>query len=359
VSQICYRRDPSHFHQGVAALLTPRHSSPFGRQRSPIHARPLLTSCQPRCRLIVARPQSAQPTAASSTAPRSAPAAATRIRSQTASSAGAPPTAACDAYRTWPACRPSTKQPPSPPRDPGIYIHGLPPGPTHRGRRGPVTPVQYAVIRLGLHPEVMSRLWQALPAPWRIDAQQCLAGDQPQDDWTAAEGAATVKRQLGWQHPAATEATSERTAATQPTTALLTLTVRRGAESPPQVAGNEATAAAALRSSLARIWRVQWDHLHKEVLWRLTVNGVSGAGGHDISCAGTLRACPYGWWPSLDSPEPAQAWRKHAFWPCPVATTARRSYAPASVRRPRAQTPGCCNPRSHLLRHGFGRWCAW
>jgi hypothetical protein len=110
VSQICYRRDPSHFHQGVAALLTLSPSSPPGRQRRPIHARPLLTSCQPRCRLIIALPQSAQPTAASSTAPRSAPAVATRIRSQTASSAGAPPTAASVAHQNRSASLPTVDQ---------------------------------------------------------------------------------------------------------------------------------------------------------------------------------------------------------------------------------------------------------
>jgi hypothetical protein len=101
---------PSSPSRSGAALYTPRPSSPPGRQRSPIHARPLFTSCQPRCRVIVARPRSAQPTASSSTAPRSAPAAATRTRCQTASSADAPRTAVGVAYQIRPACRPSTKQ---------------------------------------------------------------------------------------------------------------------------------------------------------------------------------------------------------------------------------------------------------
>ena len=50
------------------------------------------------------------------------------------------------------------------------------------------------------------------------------------------------------------------------------------------------------------------------MLWRLAVNGVPAAGGHDISQAGP---CPCGWaGPRQGSPppQPAHVWREHCFW---------------------------------------------
>ena len=37
-----------------------------------------------------------------------------------------------------------------------------------------------------------------------------------------------------------------------------------------------------LETSLASLWRIPWDNHNKETLWRLTVQGLSGGGGHDI-----------------------------------------------------------------------------
>jgi hypothetical protein len=72
------------------------------------------------------------------------------------------------------------------------------------------------------------------------------------------------------------------------------------------------------------IWHLQWDNHQKEVLWRLVVNGVPGAGGYDI-CPND--ACPCGW--RLDDADRADPMarkvrgapnlRLHAFWSCPVA----------------------------------------
>jgi hypothetical protein len=53
-----------------------------------------------------------------------------------------------------------------------------------------------------------------------------------------------------------------------------------------------------LTACLKDLWAVPWDNWTKETLWRLIVNGVGGAGGHGIVCAGP---CPCGW-SVLDSP---------------------------------------------------------
>ena len=73
------------------------------------------------------------------------------------------------------------------------------------------------------------------------------------------------------------------------------------------------------------VWRLPWENRHKEVLWRLAVNGVAGAGGHGI-CHRELCACctdePAGS-PVTDSTEH----RQHAFWDCPVAVAVREQLA--------------------------------
>ena len=78
-------------------------------------------------------------------------------------------------------------------------------------------------------------------------------------------------------------------------------------------------ACARLGDAMRNLWQLPWENKRKEVLWRLTVNGVPGAGGHDISQAGP---CPCGWaGPRRDSPppQPAHVWREHCFWSCEVA----------------------------------------
>eukprot|EP00955_Chlamydomonas_euryale_P023883 251238-Chlamydomonas_euryale.AAC.1 len=62
--------------------------------------------------------------------------------------------------------------------------------------------------------------------------------------------------------------------------------------------------------------RLQWDNCALELLWRLPLNGVAGAGGHNLMPVG---ACPCGWGPPADGSQPADIWRSHAFWDCVVA----------------------------------------
>lgn len=96
-----------------------------------------------------------------------------------------------------------------------------------------------------------------------------------------------------------------------------------------------AQAAQDLEVALGALWRVPWVNIHKEPLWRLSVNGVRGAGGHDISSS---HPCPCGW-PGppdvggrLSPQQKAFAWRSHHFSSCPVAEAVkdeiRRSLPP-------------------------------
>lgn len=73
-----------------------------------------------------------------------------------------------------------------------------------------------------------------------------------------------------------------------------------------------------LQGMLRAAWRLPWEHRHKEVLWRLTVDGVAGAGGHDIRLSGL---CPCGYQPTGGDP---RVHRLHAFWECPVAVAVRQ-----------------------------------
>jgi hypothetical protein len=76
-----------------------------------------------------------------------------------------------------------------------------------------------------------------------------------------------------------------------------------------------------LEKRMAALWQLKWDNIHKETLWRLTVNGVVGAGGHGIS---QRDPCPCGWGgcegaAHQDEEQRAFSWRSHCFWHCPVA----------------------------------------
>lgn len=59
--------------------------------------------------------------------------------------------------------------------------------------------------------------------------------------------------------------------------------------------------AARLGGCMRTLWGIPWDNIYKETLWRLTVNGVAGAGGHGIVGS---RPCPCGWssWGQAGSP---------------------------------------------------------
>lgn len=73
-----------------------------------------------------------------------------------------------------------------------------------------------------------------------------------------------------------------------------------------------------LECGMRWVWRMQWENRWKEALWRLVVNGVPGAGGHDVDQRGP---CPCGWTgPGLqDTGLRCREWRWHHFWGCPVA----------------------------------------
>lgn len=79
-----------------------------------------------------------------------------------------------------------------------------------------------------------------------------------------------------------------------------------------------------LLARMPALWRLLWGNQRKDVLWRLSLMGVRGAGGHDVCMGG---ACACGWdvpAGARDSPEAARAvgapaQRAHAFWSCPVA----------------------------------------
>ena len=73
-----------------------------------------------------------------------------------------------------------------------------------------------------------------------------------------------------------------------------------------------------LDMGMRELWKIRWERRWLEALWRLAVNGVPGAGGHDIDQNGP---CPCGWeGPVLEGVElRCREWRHHHFWGCPVA----------------------------------------
>jgi hypothetical protein len=84
------------------------------------------------------------------------------------------------------------------------------------------------------------------------------------------------------------------------------------AASPAVVEAGRASVAVGLR----RVWKLGCDNTLKETLWRVTLNGVPGAGGGGIIF---ITPCPCGWHPT-HGPRPDLMWRSHYFWECRVAT---------------------------------------
>lgn len=85
------------------------------------------------------------------------------------------------------------------------------------------------------------------------------------------------------------------------------------------------------------VWRVPWENRNKEVLWRLAVNGVAGAGGCDVCLRGSC-ACGGG---ALTEAQirnrDSTPLRQHAFWDCPVARAVVRQLQRGLGNRPLAQ----------------------
>ena len=96
------------------------------------------------------------------------------------------------------------------------------------------------------------------------------------------------------------------------------------------VAAADVTSAATnLGASMRSLWQLPWENARKETFWRLTVNGVSAAGGHDIAPSGP---CACGW--SAPPAGDEQASRSmqlqhHVFWSCPVASAIRATLVSA------------------------------
>lgn len=76
-----------------------------------------------------------------------------------------------------------------------------------------------------------------------------------------------------------------------------------------------------LLQSLRQVLRIPWNNTHKELLWRLALNGVHAAGG-------TYRfvsPCQCGFQPTARqlAVSGSAVYRQHAFWDCPVAQAVR------------------------------------
>ena len=148
--------------------------------------------------------------------------------------------------------------------------------------------------------------------------QPTSAGRQPPQPIVLCSESFSVRSATGIQ--LADSLSEQRQARVAYVGAALNLGLALGAEGPLPFIPPEAQVSglAHLEVALSTLWRIPWDNLYKETLWRLTVNGVSGAGGHNIACA---RPCACGWTPATPAtPEArASALRSHCFWGCPVA----------------------------------------
>ena len=92
-----------------------------------------------------------------------------------------------------------------------------------------------------------------------------------------------------------------------------------------------------LTAPMRILWKLPWENERKETFWRLAINGVPAAGGHDIAPTGP---CPCGWHgpPSgEDQPHRAMQQQIHVFWSCPIAAAVRESVS--SALPPETQLP--------------------
>jgi hypothetical protein len=75
--------------------------------------------------------------------------------------------------------------------------------------------------------------------------------------------------------------------------------------------------------SLKTMWRLPWENTHKDILWRLAVNGVPGAGGLGI-CHQHPCVCGHQLTHAQRQAGDSTAHRVHSFWECPVAMAVRQ-----------------------------------
>ena len=212
----------------------------------------------------------------------------------------------------------------------------------------------------------LNRLWEATPASWRNTLPPTAS---PPADWTAA--VATIINRLGWERGVRTQLLISETTVRSATRMQLG-TLRRDRHchvlryaasalqgTPADPARTAATAANTLLIDMADLWRLPWEPRHKEPFWRLVNHGIAGAGGHNNPSS---RPCICGWIPPARGTRgdtalhqtAADAWRRHAFWDCPIALSVRKeinaSLPPTSppvtcdhiwLLTPPAASPGC------------------
>ena len=105
------------------------------------------------------------------------------------------------------------------------------------------------------------------------------------------------------------------------------LTAGEGAAEVP--AATVEAASDRLTASMRILWKLPWENERKETFWRLAINGVPAAGGHDIAPTGP---CPCGWQgPPSGEDQPLRAMQQqiHVFWSCPIAAAVRESVSSA------------------------------
>lgn len=69
---------------------------------------------------------------------------------------------------------------------------------------------------------------------------------------------------------------------------------------------------------IKKVWQIPSENSPKEVLWRLAVNGVLGAGGHGVCYRGPC-LCGYSLTPAQCAAKDSTLHRQHVCWDCPVA----------------------------------------
>ena len=183
------------------------------------------------------------------------------------------------------------------------------------------------VIDRGAFLARLQALRGAVPAPWWAAAEAVQGGEAAPRPTVGAALGALVQR-LGWrQAPAVPGGRTSRVPVAKLTiragTALQMGEVWRlraeahagfvAAATGAVVSDVTPRHLAALRGALGRAWAIKWENQHKEVLWRMTVQGVRGVAAHGVP---TTHPCPCGGLPAGACAAEAM---QHHFWSCPVA----------------------------------------